>query len=98
MGLLTPNDTLIYSVSFRVPDTVNVQSVRVKFSTTQGGSNLVNQSYLLNGVNSLTYFRQADQVTIALGRYRNNNVYFCEVVLAGVLTNQSDAVTIRSDQ
>jgi hypothetical protein len=100
MSLLTPNDTLLLSLSILLVDTANLSKIHVKLGTTLGGDDLFTNTYTYDSTpaGSLTYFRDRALMTLGMGTHLNSGIFYCEIKLEDSMGNFSALINSQTQQ
>ena len=100
MSLLTPNDTLLLSLSILLVDTSTISKIHVKLGTTLGGDELLTNTYTYDGTpaGSLTYFRDQELMTLGMGTHLNSGIFYCEIKLEDSVGNFSALIQSQTQQ
>ncbi|HBS88599.1 MAG: hypothetical protein A2W91_18335 [Bacteroidetes bacterium GWF2_38_335] len=91
MILLTSSDTVSISVFMVTSDTTTLSKIHVKLGLTDGGSELIQSTFIFDGTppSGLVYFRDENVIKLSLGQFTYNQVFYCEVYFednSGVLS------------
>ncbi len=91
-------DTTVFDVGMNVNlfDTSGIQTIEVKIGSTQGGSDLINQTFVFDVSgplgNGRYYLRDLYHVQLGLGQFSNFTDYFAEVRIQWVDNSYSPTV------